>query len=306
MGSHAAPLVARLRRARSRGEWEALRACAGHRNRGPPTALYEESSTIDRSKDGRGHTRGSLNQPSRVNSYKASPRLISLILTAILCVLPTFGAGQDAGRAKADSFGASVREFARRTYVHGPPYAQTRRFGRAALPTLEAMLSDSADQQSWPTVCSMISHLGYADGYPLLHQFIWARFKGTVRGPQLSALRVAQQGIGFIAAESPDALRYLLNGTDPNYWRHLPWSESGESQESVGLEFARLSTSALPFSQNPLARATLVRLRDTSTIQPLRSQAERGIAEYDTIAVHGLSWYMAHVEAVLSGKGGGR
>lgn len=205
------------------------------------------------------------------------------------------------GDGAEDSLVSAVHEFVGKLYVHGVPYEQAHALGREALPVLQEILADSLETGNWATACATIGSIGEPEGFPILHGFVWQRFKGDVDETTLRALSSAQQCIGLLASNSPATIDYLSQGADPGFWTTLPWSSPRHTQEKLGLLFARLSISGLGYVDNPRARAELVRIRGQERLPILRREAEAALAASDSVEARGLPAYMKSLREHLGG-----
>jgi hypothetical protein len=87
----------------------------------------------------------------------------------------------------------------------------------------------------------------------------------------IGAMISAQTSIGFIASASPQATRYLIQGTRPSFWTSLPWDDPRTSSE-LHLAMSEASIRALGLSGAPEAGQALARLR-----QWPYNEAQRGV-----------------------------
>ena len=206
------------------------------------------------------------------------------------------------GDGAEDSLASAVHDFVGKLYVHGVPYEQAHVLGRAALPVLREILADTLEVEHWDTACTTVGSIGEAEGFPILRDFVWKRFKGKVDVTTLRALCSAQQCIGLLASDSPAAIAYLSQGADPSFWTGLPWSSPRHTQEKLGLLFARLSISGLGYVDNVSARTELARIREQEVRPVLRRQVEAALAASDSVRARGLPGYMKRLRQRLGSE----
>jgi hypothetical protein len=177
---------------------------------------------------------------------------------------------------------------------HGLRYEDARALGPEAIPILRARLHDPNYEGFRSDICSAICMIGAPEGYPILRAFIWDRGKNLY--PNLGEPRpciapmVAQSGMGLIAKNSDDALKYLMQGTNPAYWDSLPWhcSDGGNTRRLM----VNHSIIALTYTERVEARAHLVKISDSGQSEEVRSRAQRAVARFDEIKKLGYAEYV--------------
>lgn len=135
----------------------------------------------------------------------------------------------------------------RRIYVEGMPYAVANSFTSRDTPTLLGMLRDADDAPYWPNIAMALGVIGDDRALRPLTDFIEGRDSTTEWSSALYRARVSAVGaLGYLVYKSgnTDALRYLHDAVDPNYWiqQDIPWLETRPNADQLRLQ---LSTTAI-------------------------------------------------------------
>jgi hypothetical protein len=165
-----------------------------------------------------------------------------------------------------------VRIIAGPTLVRDPVPEATA----ADIPPAVAALSDTTQMANWHNIAGYLGFLGFPECFGPLHNFIWSRFRGEV-GPATSAIYTAQANMGPVAASSPEALRYLIQATAPEFWKSLPWRDPRRTDPELRLAMSEASIYALGMSGTPEAGQMLARLRQWPYRDAQRTSIESAI-----------------------------
>ena len=106
----------------------------------------------------------------------------------------------------------SVAGFVQQRFIHSVPYVEAHQLGPRALPILIKLFEDPKYKASWANIALTISYVGEPEGFEAIRSFIMDRFHGEVDLETFRALIAAHTTLGPLAARSPAALRYLMNG----------------------------------------------------------------------------------------------
>jgi hypothetical protein len=146
----------------------------------------------------------------------------------------------------------------------------------ADIPLAVAALSDTTQMANWHNIAGYLGFLGFPECFGPLHNFIWSRFRGEV-GSAMSAVYTAQANMGPVAASSPEALRYLIQATAPEFWKSLPWRDPRRTDLELRLAMSEASIYALGMSGTPEAGQMLARLRQWPYRDAQRTSIESAI-----------------------------
>jgi hypothetical protein len=138
-----------------------------------------------------------------------------------------------------------------------PPEATTEDMGLAI-----AVLQDTTQMGHWRNVAWYLGELGFPQCFEPLRDFIWASHgQSDTSRYMLDAMTSAQTSIGHVAASSPAALDYLIQSTNPSFWKSLRWRDPRRTAEELRLEMSKASIKALGLSGAAEAGQMLSRLR---------------------------------------------
>ena len=124
----------------------------------------------------------------------------------------------------------SLEDYVRQGFVHGVPYLETREWGSDVdVGPLIKMLDDEAAQRHWTSVVGVLGIVGNDDAFCPLVEFLGGHVespvgKGIGRSPVPLALGyLVNSGTsgraGRRTPQSRTALRILIKGVDPEFWR---------------------------------------------------------------------------------------
>jgi len=187
----------------------------------------------------------------------------------------------------------SVAGFVQQRFIHGVPYVEAHQLGPRALPILIEFLEDARYKASWANVALTISYIGEPEGFEPLRFFIMDRFHGEVDLETFQALGTAQTTLGPLAAHSPAALRFLMNGVNPDYWRELPWTFRTYEGAERGLAMSRWSITALSHTGTPQAGLLLEELYRKPYSDRQRDVIAEGLARHREVSAKGIEKYLA-------------
>ncbi len=171
-----------------------------------------------------------------------------------------------------------VREFVHAVYIEGVPYEQASQLApEVALPILEQVLRDPADEQYWANAAVTIGMIGHDQGAELLIRFITRREdKSKLSRDQTLAKTSAVMALGYIVnkAGNRKALDFLKASIDPQSWskRNLKWTgEFHRTNVERDKQLATMSVLGLGVSGNPEAEKALQSLRGKPKTPYLRT-----------------------------------
>lgn len=187
----------------------------------------------------------------------------------------------------------SVAGFVQQRFIHGVPYVEAHQLGPRALPILIKLFEDARYKTSWANIALTISYIGEPEGFEALRSFIMDRFHGEVDLETFQALGTAQTTLGPLAAHSPAALRYLMEGVNPDYWRELPWTFRTYEGAERGLAMSRWSITALSHTGAPQAGLLLEELYEKPYSGRQRDVITEGLSRYGEVSAKGIEKYLA-------------
>jgi len=187
----------------------------------------------------------------------------------------------------------SIAGFVQQRFIHSVPYVEAHQLGPRALPILINLFDDARYKASWANIALTISYVGGPEGFEPLRSFIMDRFHGEVDLETFQALGTAQSALGPLAAHSPAALRYLMNGVNPDYWRELPWTFRTYEGAERGLAMSRWSITALSHTGNPQAGLLLEELYEKPYSDRQRDVIAEGLARHKEVSAKGIEKYLA-------------
>ena len=159
------------------------------------------------------------------------------------------------------SVGAEKRphsdEFITSCFEHGVPYDQARALGMESLPYLRARLEDPNYKPHWSNIAATIGYMGAGEDFTRLRHLVVNRFSGEVDSETLQAIVASMYGLGYIAAESKEAMQFLIAATDPAFFRDLKWTSGGYRR---GLKLSQFAINAISLTGRPEAEEILKRL----------------------------------------------
>ncbi len=157
---------------------------------------------------------------------------------------------------------------------------------RASLDDISRAIADLNDTTltgNWHNVAGYLGLLGLPECFPPLHDFIWGKFHGDIDDVTLAAIASAQADLGPVAASSPEALEYLIQGTNPYFWKALPWRDPRHPQAEVWLRMSEMSIYALGLCGKAEAGQMLARLRQSPYREAQRAGIEEAIREHQRV-----------------------
>lgn len=199
-----------------------------------------------------------------------------------------------------------IRDFVRRVFIHGVPFAEASRYGADAVPTLLSMLQDPREARFWGNIAVVLGMIGDAQVVDPLIAFLEARATTAARQPagQYRARTSALMALGYLVNRTGDgrALAYLQAGTEPQAWesRAAP-AGMAPFQASIAernTDFARHAILGLALSGRPEAAETLQSLQQPATTESGRAfRAQVGdlvseaLTEHQRVSGQGLAEY---------------
>jgi len=211
------------------------------------------------------------------------------VLIVLLFLSPGMARRGDANPTSEES----VAGFVQQRFIHSVPYVEAHQLGPRALPILIELLEDARYKASWANVALTISYIGEPEGFEPLRSFIMDRFHGEVDLETFQALGTAQTTLGPLAAHSPAALRFLMNGVNPDYWRELPWTFRTYQGAERDLAMSRWSITALSHTGTPQAGLLLEELSRKPYSDRQRDVITEGLARHRVIAAKGIERYLS-------------
>lgn len=155
----------------------------------------------------------------------------------------------------------------------------------------EALLQDTTEMRNWRTVAWYLGELGFREGFEPLRDFVWgAHVHSDPMLYMLDALSSAQTSIGHLAVSCPEATHYLIQSTNPEFWRSLPWGESRTTGPEIWLAMSEASIKALGISGVPEAGQMLARLRRWPYKEAQRVTIEEAIHTFHWVTLGRRYW----------------
>jgi hypothetical protein len=140
------------------------------------------------------------------------------------------------------------------------------------------VLHDTTQTSSWGSVAWYLGELGYPECFEPLRDFVWGAHAHSDSVFYMSgALSSAQVSIGHLAASNPQALQYLIQSTNPAFWKSLPWKDPRRTGPELWLSMSEASIKALGLSGAPEAGQMLARLRKWPYKEAQRASIEDAI-----------------------------
>jgi hypothetical protein len=186
----------------------------------------------------------------------------------------------------------SVAGFVQKRFIHSVPYLEAHQLGPRALPILIKLFEDPEYKASWANIALTISYISEPEGFEPIRSFIMDRFHGEVDGDTFHALITAQMTLGPLAARSPAALRYLMNGVNPSYWRELQWTFQTYQGSQRDVAMSRWSITALSCTGTPQAGRLLKKLNRKPYSEMQRDVIEEGLVRHKEISAKGIENYL--------------
>jgi len=216
-------------------------------------------------------------------------RRAAAALTVLLFLSPGMAGRGSANLTREDS----IAGFVQQRFIHSVPYVEAHQLGPRALPILINLFEDARYKASWANIALTISYVGGPEGFEPLRSFIMDRFHGEVDLETFQALGTAQSALGPLAAHSPAALRYLMDGVNPDCWRELPWTFRTYKGAERGLAMSRWSITALSHTGNPQAGLLLEGLYEKPYSDRQRDVIAEGLARHKEVSAKGIEKYLA-------------
>ncbi len=216
-------------------------------------------------------------QPHRSGSTRITYAVLSLafILTA---TSPCTAQASALGRAGNGT--AIDRSVAGRDRICNPEPEATLEDMRLAM----AVLRDTTEMANWRNVAWYLGELGFSECFEPLRSFVWGKHAhGDPMSYMFDAVSSAQGSIGYVASSYPPALHYLIQSTDPAFWKFLPWRDSRMTGPELRLAMSEASIKALGMSGAPEAEQMLARLRQSPYRESQRSTIEEAIRTHHRV-----------------------
>jgi hypothetical protein len=148
-----------------------------------------------------------------------------------------------------------------------------------------AVLRDTTQIEHWRNVAWYLGELAFSECYDLLRDFVWETHgHSDTSHYMLDAITSAQASIGHVAASSPAALDYLIQSTNPAFWRSLPWRDSRRTEREMRLEMSKASIKGLGLSGAPEAGQMLARLRQWPFAESQRATVEDAFRRFRNVS----------------------
>jgi hypothetical protein len=180
----------------------------------------------------------------------------------------------------------TVQEFVRQIYVEGLPYEEAARYGPEAVPALEQMLSDAAEQVYWPNIVITLGAIGDERAVDRLLQFVNPPGERQLSDNEFRAVTSAIIALGYAVNRTGNqkALAFLRESVDPSVWaQRSRWkSPFHASDEARNFQLSTSAILALGLTGNASAADTLRSLQAQPASEAARrfqAQATDAIAE---------------------------
>lgn len=158
---------------------------------------------------------------------------------------------------------ANVRDFVRRTFIHGVPFDQAQQFNNPeAIQALLSMLQDPAEEAYWPNVVVTLGMTGNAEVAQPLSAFV-ERGEGVMSPPVYRAKTSALMALGYVVGKTgrQEVVNYLVTKSSPQSWRRLNWTGPfAPDAEARNLQLSQSAIMALGLSGDSRARNALLNL----------------------------------------------
>ena len=149
-----------------------------------------------------------------------------------------------------------------------------------------AVLQDTTQMAHWGSVAWYLGELGSPESFEPLRHFVWATHgHGDSVHYTLGAMTAAQTSIGHVAASNPAALDYLIQSTNPSFWKELPWKDSQRTALEMRSEMSKASIQGLGLSGAPEAGQMLSRLRQWPYAETQRETIEEAFRKFRHVSL---------------------
>jgi len=169
------------------------------------------------------------------------------------------------------------------------------------------MLADSGMKAKWRSVVTTIAYIGSARSFEILRSFMWDRFKGPVDNETWKALLMVPNVMGTIpdTPQSP-VIDYLEKGTDPTFWKRLPWTERVHQQiGDLEVVLSEVSINGLSCTGTERAGRILERLRKKPHSASQLSNIKEGIEINEEVRAGGFEAFARRVRTGAPKPNGG-
>ncbi|MFN2452863.1 MAG: HEAT repeat domain-containing protein [Pyrinomonadaceae bacterium] len=194
-----------------------------------------------------------------------------------------------------------IKDFVRRKYIHGVPYAKASSYSTEAVPVLLQMLRDPQDEPYRANIVATLGMIGDARAIqPLLDLF--AEGSGKLSDQEFKVRKTIVMSLGYLLnkADNREAFEFLLQGLDPESWtKRVGWdSPDGISEENTKSQLTKMAIWGLALSGKPEAREALLSLQQAPLAMftdanrtLLVNVAQEAIDAHSTVAEKGISGY---------------
>lgn len=196
-----------------------------------------------------------------------------------------------------------VRQFVRRLYPEGIPYAQATAPSPGAVPVLLGLLADRNEELYWTNIVTTLGMIGRPEAIEPLIRFLESGAAQPVSLLEFRAKLAVQPALGYILAkQSHDrTFTYLREGLNPEAWaRRISWrAPAAGGNVNLNAQLTEMAIWGLALSGRADAGSVLTQLRATITAERAKFgvDAEQVISDalraHATIARVGLVGYYA-------------
>jgi hypothetical protein len=126
-----------------------------------------------------------------------------------------------------------VEEFVEALWFEGTPYNLASQYSVEDVPTLEAILEDNAEAESWPTAIATLGAIGGDRARDvLIDKLLNENPNGPMSATEYLTRSNALIALGWLAAkdQDPEATRLLVDGTNYDFWASVIAEENWSSE----------------------------------------------------------------------------
>ncbi len=210
-----------------------------------------------------------------------------LIWLATFLVVPLSSLPSSLRAADAAPDEKSVSKFVRKAYIHGIPIREARELGPEDIGSLKRLLRDPGEVRHWANIVDTINYIGSPEGYAIIEDFLWNRFKGEVGLSTFQALISSQMTRGYLVARNLQFYEELSKGLDPQHWMKLEWGFEGQEGRKLAVIMSMATITAIATTGTDEALVTLRALKEKPYAPRQIGSIEDGLVRVEEIRAAG-------------------